>query len=217
MKTIISLMLLSLAFLLSPAGAQAESLSTQHLTQQPAPKVMNILDFPQPDKAPEEIYAIIEIPVGSTTKYELDADTGFLIANRFQSMPVVYPANYGTLPSSLAGDMDPLDILVYTREPIVPGALIKVRPIGVLRMLDDGKQDDKIIAVPTLKVDPTYADIQDIGDLPQIERERLLAFFTIYKDLPKGRKKVTIQSFDGRKQALPIIKNALAEYRKQQR
>lgn len=206
MKTIISLCLLSLAL-----AAQADSLPVQ----QPASKAMNILDFPQPKKAPEEIYAVIEIPAGSTTKYELDAETGFLIANRFQSMPVVYPANYGTLPSSLAGDNDPLDVLVYTREPIVPGALIKVRPIGVLRMLDDGKQDDKIIAVPTGKVDPTYAHIKDLRDLPEIERERLLAFFTIYKDLPKGRKKVSIQSFDDRKKALAIITNAFEAYRKQ--
>lgn len=198
MKTIISLLLISFAL---ATNAQTNS--------------ANVLKFPQPKKAPEEIYAVVEIPAGSTTKYELDAETGLLIANRFQSMPVVYPANYGTLPSSLAGDMDPLDILVYTREPIVPGALIKVRPIGVLRMLDDGKQDDKIIAVPTVKVDPTYAHIKDLADLPEIERERLLAFFTIYKDLPKGRKKVTIQSFDDRKKALPIITNALEAYRKQ--
>ncbi|HEY7884005.1 MAG TPA: inorganic diphosphatase [Cellvibrionaceae bacterium] len=204
MKIIIALLLLSFTL-----GTQAEPANTQS-----APA--NVLVFPQPKQAPDEIYAVIEIPAGSTTKYELDEKTGFLIASRFQSMPVVYPANYGTLPSSLAGDNDPLDILVYTREPIVPGALIKVRPIGVLRMLDDGQQDDKIIAVPTLKVDPTYADIQDINDLPPIERERLLAFFTIYKDLPKGRKKVVIQSLDERKQALQLIKNALREYQAKQ-
>lgn len=203
MKTLISLLLLTVSL-----SAHAEPV--------PHTNRANVLEFPQPKQAPEEIYAVIEIPAGSTTKYELDAKTGLLIANRFQSMPVVYPANYGTLPSSLAGDNDPLDVLVYTREPIVPGALIKVRPIGVLRMLDDGQQDDKIIAVPTLKVDPTYADIKDINDLPQIERERLLAFFTIYKDLPKGRKKVTIQSMDGRKPALTLVKEALAQYRAQQ-
>lgn len=204
MKTIIALLLLGVSLSLHAEPTQTQSCS------------LNVLAFPQPSKAPEEIYGVIEIPAGSTTKYELDAKTGLLIANRFQSMPVVYPANYGTLPSSLAGDNDPLDILVYTREPIVPGALIKVRPIGVLRMLDDGKQDDKIIAVPTEKVDPTYANIVNIDDLPQIERERLLAFFSIYKDLPKGRKKVTIQSMDGRKSALAIIKKALEDYRAKQ-
>lgn len=174
-----------------------------------------ILSFPQPQEAPDEVYVLIEIPAGSTAKYEIDAQTGFLFVDRFQSMPVVYPANYGTLPSTLAGDQDPLDALVYSREPIVPGALIKVRPIGILHMLDAGEEDDKLVVVPTTEVDPTFANINNITDLPAIERERLLAFFRIYKDLPAGRKEVKIDKLEGRKKALAVIRAALAAYNKQ--
>ncbi len=174
-----------------------------------------ILNFSQPPEAPDEVYVLIEIPAGSTTKYEIDAETGFLFVDRYQSMPVVYPANYGTLPSTLAGDQDPLDALVYTREPIVPGALIKVRPIGILHMLDAGEEDDKLIAVPTTEIDPTFADINTITDLPAIERERLLAFFRIYKDLPAGRKEVKIDKLEGRKKALAVIRAAVAAYNSQ--
>lgn len=174
----------------------------------------NIKDFPQPKSAPAEVYAVIEIPQGSATKYELDAETGFLIADRFQSMPMVYPANYGTLPSSLAGDGDPLDVLVYTREAIVPGALIKVRPIGILKMRDAGDHDDKVIAVPADDVDPTYIDIRSINDLPAIERERLASFFSLYKNLPKGRKKVEVEQLADRKVALKVIEESLDAYAK---
>lgn len=175
---------------------------------------LNIKDFPQPKNAPKEIYAVIEIPQGSSTKYELDAETGFLIADRFQSMPMIYPANYGTLPSSLAGDGDPLDILVYTREAIVPGALVKVRPIGILRMRDAGEQDDKVIAVPADKVDPSYVNIRSINDLPEIERERLISFFSLYKNLPKGRKKVEIEQLADVKEAHKVIKESFVTYAK---
>lgn len=175
---------------------------------------LNIKDFPQPKNAPQEIYAVIEIPQGSSTKYELDAETGFLITDRFQSMPMIYPANYGTLPSSLAGDGDPLDILVYTREAIVPGALVKVRPIGILRMRDAGEQDDKVIAVPADKVDPSYVNIRSINDLPEIERERLISFFSLYKNLPKGRKKVEIEQLADVKEAHKVIMESFVTYAK---
>jgi len=175
--------------------------------------VTNIKYFPQPKEAPAEVYAVIEIPAGSFTKYELDAATGHLIADRFQSMPVIYPANYGTLPSSLAGDGDPLDVLVYTREPVVPGALIKVRPIGVLKMLDAGEEDDKIITVPVDKVDPSYTDIHDVKDLPEIEVARLTAFFRVYKQLPEGRKKVALGGMADSRVARQVIDEALANFR----
>ncbi|MFA5631423.1 MAG: inorganic diphosphatase [Porticoccaceae bacterium] len=174
--------------------------------------VTNIMHYPQPRSAPDEVFAVIEIPAGTFTKYELDHDTGFLIADRFQSMPVVYPANYGTLPSTLAGDNDPLDILVYTREPVIPGALIKVKPIGVLKMLDGGEQDDKIIAVPVDDVDPTYANIDSIIDLPAIEHQRLLAFFRVYKQLPEGRKVIELQNTGDAKDARQTVNDALRAY-----
>lgn len=168
--------------------------------------------YPQPE-SDSEFFTVIEIPAGSFTKYEIDADTGHVIVDRYQSMPVVYPANYGSIPSSLAGDGDPLDALVYTREPIVPGAMIKVRAIGKLNMIDGGEMDDKIVAVPTSDIDPTYDNIQSINDLPAIERERLQAFFRVYKQLPEGRKKVELNGFEDAAAAREEVAQAIRNYR----
>lgn len=190
-------------------------LAVPALADAPAPAdrlLRNVLYYPQPESAPEEVYALVEIPAGSTTKYELDAATGHLLVDRFQSMPVVYPANYGTLPSTLAGDNDPLDVLVYTREPVVPGALILVRPIGILRMLDGGEQDDKLVAVPAAAVDPGYAGIRDIDDLAEIELQRLQAFFKVYKQLPAGRKQIELQELGDRAAALEVTRAALLQF-----
>jgi inorganic pyrophosphatase len=171
-----------------------------------------IFDFPQPPEAPDALYALIEIPAGSFTKYEIDPVTGYLLVDRFQSMPVVYPANYGTLPSTLAGDNDPLDVLVYSREPIVPGAFIRVRPIGILKLLDGGEQDDKVIAVPADEVDPYYTETRELLDLPAVERARLSAFFLTYKQLPEGRKQMELQGSGGREMAAKAISDALQQY-----
>ncbi|MGV3548358.1 inorganic diphosphatase [Rhizobium sp.] len=152
--------------------------------------------FPQSQDDGKEFFVAIEIPQGSFTKYEIDADTGHIVVDRYQSMPVIYPANYGSITSSLGGDNDPLDAIVYTREPVVPGAVIKVRPIGVLKMIDGGEADNKIVAVPASDIDPTYDNIKEIADLPAIEAERLQAFFRVYKQLPAGRKTVELNGFD---------------------
>ena len=165
----------------------------------------------QPDKAPEEVLLAVEIPAGGFTKYEIN-DEGLVYVDRFQSMPVVYPANYGSMPRTLAGDGDPLDALVLTREPLHPGVLIRFRPIGVLRMLDDGEHDEKIIGVPTDKIDPTYAGIRDLGDLPAIERERIEAFFRVYKDLPKGRNPVQLNGYGDAKEAKTLIQASLERF-----
>lgn len=165
----------------------------------------------QPKVAPEEVLLAVEIPAGSFTKYEIN-DEGLVFVDRFQSMPVAYPANYGSMPRTLAGDGDPLDALVLTREPLHPGVLVKFRPIGVLRMLDDGKHDEKIIGVPTDKVDPTYAGIRDLADLPQIERDRIEAFFRIYKDLPKGRNPVQLNGYGDAEEARALIQASLDRF-----
>jgi len=169
---------------------------------------------PQAGANPNEVLVVIEIPAGSVTKYEIDKTTGYLVVDRFQSMPVAYPANYGTIPSSLAGDGDPLDVLVLTREPIVPGAFIRVRPIGVLRMIDGGAEDDKVIAVPVSDVDPHYDAVRTITDLPQIERQRIEAFFRVYKDLPVGRNPVELGGFVGADAAMASVRAALDAYRR---
>lgn len=171
-------------------------------------QAQNILEFPQPENNPQEFYAVTEIPAGGIIKYETDAKTGFIIADRFQSMPVAYPANYGSLTQSLAGDGDPLDVVFYTRAPLAPGTLVKLRPIGVLKMIDGGETDDKIVAVPASKIDPTYDDIKTISDLPKIEQQRLEAFFRVYKQLPDGRKKVELNGFNDAETAKQEIKKA---------
>ncbi len=110
------------------------------------------------------------------------------------------------------GDGDPLDALVYTREPIAPGAVIRVRPIGVLKMIDGGEVDDKIVAVPVSKVDPTYEAIKEVSDLPRIEQERLQAFFAVYKNIPEGSKKVELKGFEAAEKAKGEIASALKAY-----
>ena len=167
----------------------------------------------QPKKAPEEVLLTVEIPAGSFTKYEINEE-GLVYVDRFQSMPVVYPANYGSMPRTLAGDGDPLDALVLTREPLHPGVLIAFRPIGYLRMLDKGEQDDKVIGVPTDKVDPTYSNIRDLADLPEIERQRIEAFFRIYKDLPAGRNPVVLNGYGNAAEAKVLITEALQRFEK---
>ena len=167
----------------------------------------------QPKKAPEEVLLAVEIPAGSFTKYEINEE-GLVYVDRFQSMPVVYPANYGSMPHTLAGDGDPLDALVLTREPLHPGVLIAFRPIGYLRMLDKGEQDDKVIGVPTDKVDPTYSNIRDLADLPEIERQRIEAFFRIYKDLPAGRNPVVLNGYGNATEAKVLITEALQRFEK---
>ena len=164
-------------------------------------------------KAPEEVLLAVEIPAGSFTKYEINEE-GLVYVDRFQSMPVVYPANYGSMPRTLAGDGDPLDALVLTREPLHPGVLIAFRPIGYLRMLDKGEQDDKVIGVPTDKVDPTYSNIRDLADLPLIERQRIEAFFRIYKDLPPGRNPVVLNGYGNAAEAKALITEALQRFEK---
>ena len=186
----------------------AKTLLAAGLLLSTAVEAQNVLDFPQPNNNPEEFYAVTEIPAGGIIKYETDAKTGFIIADRFQSMPVAYPANYGSLTQSLAGDGDPLDVIFYTRAPLAPGTLIKLRPIGVLKMIDGGETDDKIVAVPASKIDPTYDDIKNITDLPKIEQERLEAFFRVYKQLPDGRKKVELNGFNDAATAKQEIKQA---------
>lgn len=151
-------------------------------------------EVPQPADAPQHLLALIEIPSGSAIKYEVHA-SGHVLVDRFLQTPVQYPANYGSLPSLFAADGDPLDVLVLTRTPVAPGVLIRVRPIGMLRMFDDDEADHKVIAVPTTRVDPRYADILDVADLSEAERLEIETFFRIYKTLPLGGNDVTTDGF----------------------
>ena len=175
------------------------------------PGVRHPFHAAQAKDAPESAVLAVEIPAGSMTKYEINEE-GLVFVDRFQSMPVAYPANYGSLPRTLAGDGDPLDALVLTREALHPGVLIRFRPVGVLRMEDDGKADQKIIGVPTDKIDPTYAGIRDLADLPQAERDRIEAFFRVYKDLPKGRNPVRLSGYGDAAEAKALIRDAMQRF-----
>ena len=203
-----------LGLTISPAKIRvaAPSASADAASQQPQRGWVHPFDIPQADSFPEEVMAVIEIPQGSLTKYELDPMTGIVAVDRFQSMPVAYPANYGVITSSRAGDGDNLDILVLTREPLVPGALIRARPVGILKMLDGGEEDDKVIAVPAPDVDPTYEAIQNLGDLPAAEVARIEAFFRVYKQLPQGRKEVELGGFRDADETRELVKQAIELY-----
>ncbi|MFL9582254.1 inorganic diphosphatase [Stenotrophomonas sp. AB1(2024)] len=170
----------------------------------------------QPKEAPEEANLAVEIPAGSFTKYEIKED-GLVHVDRFQSMPVAYPANYGSMPRTLAGDNDPLDALVLTREPLHPGVIVRFRPIGYLKMVDKGEHDEKVIGVPTDRIDPTYANIRDLQDLPLIERQRIEAFFRVYKDLPEGRNPVQLNGWGDAAEAKALIRASMQRFDAQQR
>lgn len=176
------------------------------------PAWVHPLHAAQPANAPQEVLLTVEIPAGSFTKYEIGEDDGLLHVDRFLSMPMAYPANYGSMPRTLAGDNDPLDALVLTRVPLHPGSLIRFRPIGVLRMVDGGEADEKIIGVPVDEVDPTYATVRELGDLPEMERQRIEAFFRVYKDLPGTRNPVQLNGWGDAAEARAVIADALRRF-----
>lgn len=175
------------------------------------PAVRNPLLAAQAANVPEEAMLALEIPAGGSIKYEIDAQ-GLVFVDRFLSMPMAYPANYGSMPLTLAGDGDPLDALVLTRAPLHPGVMVRFRPIGVLRMRDGGAADEKIIGVPVDKVDPTYAGIRELTDLPAMERERIEAFFRVYKQLPAGRNPVELSGYGDAAQARALIQASLQRF-----
>ena len=137
---------------------------------------------------PEDINVIIEVQIGGEPiKYEMDKEAGTLVVDRFLYTPMRYPGNYGFVPHTLSEDGDPIDVLIANTRPIVPGAVINVRPIGVLKMTDDGGGDEKIIAVPSPKLTQRYANVQNYDQLPQITIAQIQHFFEHYKDLEPGK------------------------------
>lgn len=136
---------------------------------------------------PHDINVLIEIPQGSGVKYEIDKESGALVVDRVVFTPMVYPAAYGFIPGTLADDGDPADALVLIPVAVVPGAVIRARPIGLLKMEDEAGQDEKIICVPHDKVHPQYTDIKEVSELPAIARDAIQHFFEHYKDLEKGK------------------------------
>ena len=157
---------------------------------------------------PQQFTAVIEIPKGSKCKYELDKYTGLLKLDRILYTSTHYPANYGFIPRTYADDGDPLDVLVLCAEPIYPLTLIDVYPIGVMRMIDSGKMDDKIIAVPLS--DPTYLGITTIDELPPHIFDEIMHFFMVYKQLEN--KQTAVKSLFGKDMAERIIWDAIQGY-----
>src|SRR5947209_4999155 len=160
---------------------------------------------------PSEFVAVIEIPMGSSVKYELDKQTGLLRLDRILYSAVYYPANYGFIPQTLAEDHDPLDVLVLCQEPVAPLTLVNARAIGLMTMLDSGKKDHKVLAVAV--DDPEYDGFQEAADLPAHRLTMLRRFFQDYKKL-EG-KAVEVEEFQAFATALPIVEEALARYSSQ--
>ena len=170
---------------------------------------MNIWHDISPEAvAPENFTAVIEISKGSKNKYELDKATGRLRLDRVLYTSTHYPQNYGFIPLTYGDDNDPLDVLVICSEPIIPMTLVQCCPVGVIKMIDNGKSDEKIIAVPFS--DPTYGENQSIEELPAHIFNEMEHFFTVYKQLE--HKDTAVDPVLGRKEAVEIISHAMQRY-----
>jgi len=162
---------------------------------------------------PYDINVVIEIPQGSSVKYELDKETGAIVVDRFLFTPMAYPAAYGFIPNTLADDGDPADALVMVPAAVVPGAVIRCRPIGVLHMEDEAGPDEKIICVPHDKVHPLHGDVNTVDDLPPILRQAFEHFFETYKALEPG-KWVKVKAWGGPDEAAAVIEKAVEAAKK---
>ena len=159
---------------------------------------------------PRDVNVIVEVPIGGEPiKYELDEAAGTLVVDRFLHTPMRYPGNYGFVPHTLSADGDPIDVLVANTRPIVPGAVINVRPIGVLKMVDDAGCDEKILAVPSPKLTKRYEHVTNYTDLPRITLEQVQHFFEHYKDLEPG-KWVKMGGWGDAEEARQLIRAAIA-------
>ena len=137
---------------------------------------------------PEDFNVVIEIPMNSEpVKYEVDKASGAIFVDRVLTTPMRYPCNYGYVPRTLSGDGDPVDVLVLLPVPLVPGSVIRCRPLGMLAMTDDAGEDTKVIAAPLDKVFAAYRALRGIDDVPEPTRDRIMHFFQHYKDLEKGK------------------------------
>jgi inorganic pyrophosphatase len=158
---------------------------------------------------PYDINVVIEIPQGSAVKYEIDKESGAIVVDRFLFTPTAYPAAYGFIPGTLADDGDPADVLVLIPSQVVPGAVIRARPIGMLKMEDEAGNDVKIICVPHDKIHPQHSEINEVADLPNITRRAIEHFFENYKDL-EDDKWVKVTGWVGREEAAEEIIRSIA-------
>ncbi|NPA80989.1 MAG: inorganic diphosphatase [Epsilonproteobacteria bacterium] len=172
---------------------------------------MDITKIPAGEN-PDKINALIEIPYGSNIKYELDKDSGAIVVDRVLYGAMFYPANYGFVPNTLAKDGDPADILVIGEYPVQAGSVIKCRLIGMLVMEDEAGMDEKLLAVPVSKIDPTYDEIKTIDYLPKAILNKIKNFFETYKTLEPG-KWVKVKDFSGKEEAAKMLEEAIKNYK----
>ena len=169
---------------------------------------MDITKIPVGKNPPEEVNVFIEIPQGVSVKYELDKETGAIFVDRFLFTDMNYPFNYGFIPNTLAGDGDPVDVLVLCSKPVTVGVVIAAKPIGMLEMTDEAGVDTKIIAVPGPKVDQKYGQYNDIADVPKEILDEIKFFFENYKKQEPG-KWVKVEGWKGKKEALEDVKKGM--------
>lgn len=166
---------------------------------------MSLVQLPTGKEPPHDIYVVIENPKNTPNmKYEVDKDTGLLFVDRFMPMPVVFPAHYGYINHTLGGDGDPVDAFVYTDIPVVPGAIIRARPVGVLLTEDESGEDAKLICVPHKKLDPRFEGVKNHTDLPELFLKQLEQFYIHYKNLEAG-KWVKVKGWGDAATALTIV------------
>lgn len=176
---------------------------------------MSLLNVPPGSKTPDEFNVIIEIPMNADpVKYEVDKESGAIFVDRFMSTSMHYPTNYGYIPQTIAGDGDPVDVLVITPVPLVPGSVVRCRALGMLQMQDEAGEDAKLLAVPVNKLLSIYSQLQKPEDLPAGQLKMIAHFFEHYKDLEEG-KWVKVQGWAGPEAARKEITDGLANYQKQ--
>lgn len=170
---------------------------------------MNISKISIGENAPWDVNVIIEVPVGTEpVKYEMDKESGALFVDRIMHTSMRYPCNYGFIPHTLADDGDPVDVLIANRTPIMPGAVVRCRPLGVLIMEDEAGMDEKLLMVPVDKLHPFYSGVKSYEELPKVFLDQIAHFFQHYKDLETG-KWVKIIGWEGPEKAASLIEEAV--------
>ena len=173
---------------------------------------MRLDEIPVGEKPPYEVNTVIEVPLGGEpVKYEMDKASGAMFVDRFLHTSMRYPCNYGFVPHTLADDGDPIDMLVAGRSPVIPGAVVRTRPVGVLIMNDEAGEDEKLLGVPVDALSPFYRNISSYRDLPQILIQQIQHFFQHYKDLEEG-KWVEIVRWGSAEEALDRIRQSIERH-----
>ncbi len=174
---------------------------------------MDMSKIPVGEDAPWDVNVIVEVPVGTEpVKYELDKESGALFVDRIMHTSMRYPCNYGFIPHTLADDGDPVDVLIANQTPIMPGAVVRCRPVGVLIMEDEAGMDEKILMVPVDKLNPWYTAVQEYTEFPDVFLERISHFFEHYKDLEKG-KWVKVMGWGDKAKAAELIMTGVAAHK----